>query len=79
MATRYWPAADEDRFAADQRLGDLGAAALEDAADGLARDSHGRGGLLVTESLEVDEADRLELVDRELQVLELAGRARLPA
>ena len=48
-------------------------AALEHAADGLARDAHGRGGLLVAEALEVDEADRLELVDRELQMLELAG------
>ena len=41
--------------------------------DGLSRYSHGLRGLLVTEPLEVDQADRLELVDRELQVLELAG------
>jgi len=56
-------AADEDGLAVDQRLGDLGAAPLEDAADGLARYAHRRGRLLVAETLKIDEADRLELID----------------
>ena len=68
------PAADEDRLAADQRLGDLGAATLEDAADSLSRDAHRRGRLFVAEALEVDEANRLELVDGQVQLLEFASR-----
>ena len=71
------PAPDEDRLAADQCLGDLGAAALQHAADGLARDAHGLSGLLVAQRLEVDEANRLELVDGKLELLELPrGHAR---
>jgi hypothetical protein len=65
--------ADEDRFSVDERLGHFGATALEDAADRLAGDAHGFGRLSVAEALQVDEADRLQFVDRELQVLELAG------
>ena len=67
-------AADEDGLAIDQRLGDLGTAALEHAAHGLARDAHGLGSLLVAEGLEVDEANGLELVDGQLELLELTGR-----
>ena len=63
--------ADKDGFAADQCLRDLGATALENAADGLARDAHGLRRLLVAQPLEIDEADRLQLVHRELQMLEL--------
>jgi hypothetical protein len=66
-------ATDEDRLAADESLGDFGATALEYAADCLAGDAHGLGRLSVAEALQVDEADRLELVDRELQMLELTG------
>jgi hypothetical protein len=65
--------ADEDGFATDQSFGDLGVAALEHAADGLARDAHRLGGLRMAEPFEVDEADRLQLVDRELQVFEFAS------
>lgn len=68
------PAADEDRFAVDQRLSDLGAAALQHTADGLARYAHGLSGLLVAQPLEVDETNRLELVDSQLQLLELPRR-----
>ena len=67
------PAADEDGLAADERLGDLGAATLEDATDGLSRHAHRRSRLLVTEALEIDEADGLELVDGQRQLLELAA------
>jgi hypothetical protein len=67
-------ASDEDGLAAHERLGHTGAAPLEDAPDGLAGDAHDLGGLFVAQSLEVDEADGLELVDAELQLLELARR-----
>ena len=67
-------AADEDGLAADERLRHAGAAALEHAPDGLARDAHDLGGLLVAQTLEVDQADRLELVDPELQLLQIARR-----
>ena len=67
-------AADEDRLAVDQRLGDLGTATLEHAADGLSRDAHRRGRLLVAEALEIDEADRLELVDGQRKLLKLTAR-----
>ena len=66
------PAADEDGLAGDERLGDLGAAALQDAADGLARHAHRRRRLFVAEALEVDEADGLELVDGQRELLEIA-------
>ena len=67
-------AADEDRLAAHQSLGDLGAAALEHAAHGLARNAHGLGGLLVAEGLKVYEANGLEFVDGQLKLFELSGR-----
>jgi hypothetical protein len=66
--------ADKDGLASDQRLGHLAAATLENASDGLARDTHDRSGLLVAQALEINEADRLELVDGELQLLQLPGR-----
>jgi hypothetical protein len=68
------PAADEDGLAGDQGLGDLGAAALEHTSDRLAGDAHGRRRLLVAESLEIDEADGLELIDGQRELLQVAPR-----
>jgi hypothetical protein len=56
-------AADKDGFAADEGFGDLGATTLKHAADGLPRHAHRCSRLFVTEALEIDEADGLELVD----------------
>lgn len=67
-------AADEDRLAADEGLRHFGAAALQDAADGLTRHAHGLGGALVAEAFEIDKAYGLEFVNRELKLLELAPR-----
>jgi hypothetical protein len=58
-------AADEDGLAADEGFRDRGATALQHAADRLPRHAHRRSRLLVTEALEIDETDGLELVDGE--------------
>ncbi len=73
------PAADEDGLAGDQGLGDLGPPGLEYSTHGLARHAHGGSGLLVTEALEVDEADGLELVDARAGAAPDRARARPPA
>ncbi len=59
------PSADEDGFAVDQGFGDPGAPTLEHPPDRLPRNAHGRGGLFVAETLEIDQADGFELVDGE--------------
>jgi hypothetical protein len=67
-------AADQDGLAGDQRFGHLGARAFQDAAHCLTGDPHHLSRLFVAQALEIDEPNRLELVDRQPELLELSGR-----
>jgi len=64
-------AADLYRLAADEGVGHLGATPLKHTTDRLTGDAQSFGSHLVTQALEVHEADRLELVHRQPEPVEL--------
>ena len=65
-------APDHQSLSIHQRVGDLASRSFQLAADRLPRDTQSGGGLLVAQAIEIDQAQRLDLIDGELHLLELA-------
>jgi len=54
---------DEQSFSINQGIGDLFVGGFENPAEGLARNAHFLCGVGLIESLEIGQANRLELID----------------
>jgi hypothetical protein len=67
-------ALDQHPLPVDQRLGDLPAGLFEHSADRRPGDTHALGGVRLIQSFNVDQAQRLELVEMDGDRLELIDR-----
>ena len=68
------PPFDPKDLSLDQGLGRLPAGGLQDASEGCPRHSHLLGGLILVEALEIGEAKRLQLIEGEYNISEVAIR-----